>query len=196
MISLLRGKVASKQAGNIVIDVGGVGYEVAIPIDTYTQSGEPGAEVRLHIYTHVRENALALYGFNQLRDKDLFVRLLDVSGIGPRLAMALLSRLSASELAAAIKAGEYKPLVRAPGVGKKTAQRIVLELKDKLESFGDAGDALDPEAQAVEGEVVSALANLGCTAEAAKRAVAKVRGKAEATDFAALFRAALTAVKR
>ena len=196
MISLLRGKVASKQAGNIVIDVGGVGYEVTIPIDTYTKAGEAGAEVKLHIYTHVRENTLALYGFAQRPDKDLFVRLLDVSGIGPRLAMALLSRLSASELAGAIRAGEYKPLVRAPGVGKKTAQRIVLELKEKLESFGAADDVLDPEAQAVEGEVVSALANLGCSVEAAKRAVTKVRGKSDATDFAALFRAALNAIKR
>ncbi len=196
MISLLRGKVAEKQAGNVIVDVGGVGYEVAIPIETYTRMGDLGADVSLHVYTHVRENALCLFGFHRREDKDLFVKFLDVSGIGPRLALAMLSALAPSELVSAIRGGEYKPLVRVPGVGKKTAQRIVLELKEKLESFGEGGDPVDEGVRALEEDVVSALTNLGCTPEAARRGVRAAWRKGAPAEFEALFRLAMASIKR
>lgn len=196
MISLLRGKVVQKQAGNVVLDVGGVGYEVSIPIETYTRLGDLGADVSLHVYTHVREKALALYGFRNRKDKDLFVKFLDVSGVGPRLALAMLSALTASDLVAAIRGGEYKPLVRVPGVGKKTAQRIVLELKEKLESFGEDGDLVDEGVRALEEDVISALTNLGCTPEAARRGVQTAWRKGAPAEFEALFRLAMASIKR
>ena len=196
VISLLRGKVAEKQAGNVVVDVGGVGYEVSVPVETYARLGDLGADASLHVYTHVRENALALFGFDARRDKDLFIRFLDVSGVGPRLALAMLSALTASELVSAIRGGEYKPLVRVPGVGKKTAQRIVLELKEKLESFGDDGDVVDEGVRTLEEDVISALTNLGCTPQAARRGVQAAWRKGAPAEFEALFRLAMASIKR
>ena len=196
MIALLRGTVANKQAGNVVVDAGGVGYGVAVPVETYSRVGDVGAEVILHVHTHVRENALALFGFHEARDKDLFERFLDVSGVGPRLALALLSGLSASELVSAIRAGDTKTLVRIPGVGKKTGQRIVLELGDKLDSF-DLDDAESADgASAVEEDVISSLVNLGCSAEAARRGVRTARRKGAPAEFEALFRLAMRSIKR
>ncbi|MCY4186904.1 MAG: Holliday junction branch migration protein RuvA [Bryobacterales bacterium] len=196
MIALLRGKIADKQAGKAVIDVGGVGYEVAVPVETYSQLGEPGGEVSLHVHTHMREGAISLYGFHSLRDRGLFERFLDVSGVGPRLALTLLSGMPASELLAAIRAGDAKKLVRIPGVGKKTGERIVLELKDKLGSLaGDEGGG-DPGCSAVEEDVVTVLISLGCSADAGGRAVRKARQQGAPAEFEKLFRAAMELVKR
>lgn len=196
MIAKLRGRVADKEAGKVTVDVGGVGYEVAIPIETYSRIGGTGDEVSLHIYTHVRENALALFGFDSQRDKNLFEKCLNVSGVGPRLALALLSGLSTPDLLGAIRTGDTKRLVRVPGVGKKTAERIVLELRDKVSEFDTPEDTAGTSASVVEDDVISVLVNLGCSPEAAARAVASARRKGASGEFESLFREAMEAIKR
>ena len=188
--------MAEKQAGIVTVDVGGVGYEVAIPAQTYSRLGEAGEDVSLHVYTHVRENMLALFGFHKRQDKELFQKFLDVSGVGPRMALGLLSGLDTSQLVTAIRTGDTKMLVRIPGVGKKTGQRIILELKEKLDAFAtEEGGAVEG-GTAVEEDVVSALANLGCSREAAKRGVRKARLKGAPAEFETLFRMAMAAMKR
>src|SRR5713226_5465927 len=132
MIAVLRGVLVEKHPNQAVVEVGGVGYDIHIPITTYTRLPEAGAEVRLRVYTHVREDTLALYGFFSQDEKTLFEKLIGVSGIGPSLAIKVLSGLAATELISAIRKGEVDRLVRIPGVGKKTAERMVLELRDKL----------------------------------------------------------------
>ena len=196
MISLLRGKVAEKQAGTVVVDVGGVGYEVSIPIETYSRIGELGEGVSLHVHTHVRENDLSLFGFHDRRDKELFEQFINVSGVGPRLALALLSGLSTQELVTAIRTGDSKTLVRIPGVGKKTGQRIILELKDKLAAFDDAEGGVDEGTAAIVEDVISVLVNLGCSPEAARRGVRKAQRKGAPAEFETLFRQAMASIKR
>ena len=142
MISHLRGTLLEKHPNQIVIDVHGVGYEVTIPVSAYSSLPEQGAPVRMHIYQHVREDILALYGFLTKDDKALFEKLIAVSGIGPKLAITALSGLTTEDLVAAIRSGAVESLVRIPGVGKKTAERMVLELRDKL---GPAGTSRRPE---------------------------------------------------
>ena len=132
MIARLRGKLLEKQPNFALVDVGGVGYGVAIPVSTFSQLGEPGGEVLLHTYTHVREDALALFGFTSVGEKELFERLITVSGIGPRLAITILSGVPIDELKTAIRAGDTKRLTRIPGVGRKTGERMVVELREKL----------------------------------------------------------------
>jgi len=136
MISHLRGALLEKHPNRVVVDAHGVGYEVTIPVSAYSSLPDLGAEVRLHIYTHVREDALALFGFVAPADKTVFEKLIAVSGIGPKLAITVLSGLAAEDLAAAIRAGSIEQLVRIPGVGKKTAERMILELRDKLDLAG------------------------------------------------------------
>src|SRR5215475_1757697 len=132
MIALLRGVLLEKHPNQAVVDVGGVGYDVTIPVSTFSHLPEAGAEVRLRVHTHVREDAIALYGFLTVDEKALFERLISVSGIGPKLAVTILSGLAAADLIQAIRRGEVDRLVRIPGIGKKTAERLVLELRDKL----------------------------------------------------------------
>src|SRR5450631_3530433 len=136
MISHLRGVVLDKNPGTVVVDVQGVGYEVTIPVSVYSSLPAAGKEVSLHIHTHVREDALLLYGFVSAADKALFEKLISVSGIGPKLAVTALSGLAAPELISAIRTGALDQLVKIPGVGKKTAERMVLELRDKLDTIG------------------------------------------------------------
>src|SRR5712691_4236860 len=138
MISHLRGSLLEKHPNQITVDVNGVGYEVTIPVSAYSSLPAPGAEVRLFIHTHVREDALSLFGFLRASDKALFEKLITVSGIGPKLAITALGGLTAPDLAAAIRAGSLDQLVRIPGVGKKTAERMVLELRDKLDLLAGA----------------------------------------------------------
>src|SRR5262245_17444095 len=133
MIAHLRGTLLEKHPNLAIVDVGGVGYEVMIPVSAFSSLPETGAEVRLHIHTHVREDALVLFGFVSPADKTLFQKLIPVSGVGPKLAITTLGGLTAPDLAAAIKAGSLETLTRIPGVGKKTAERLVLELRDKLD---------------------------------------------------------------
>jgi holliday junction DNA helicase RuvA len=204
MIALLRGVLLEKHPNQALVDVGGVGYDVAIPISTYSRLPEKGSEVRLRIHTHVREDALALYGFLSQDEKALFEKLISVSGIGPKMAMAVLSGIPTSELIASIRRGEVDRLVRIPGVGKKTAERMVVELRDKMPApSGEepASTQAPPAAalNAVEQDVLSALLNLGCARPAAEAAVRKTRvagAPPPATaEFEPLFRRALELVR-
>jgi Holliday junction DNA helicase RuvA len=196
MIAVLRGVLLEKHPNQAVVDAGGVGYELHIPITTYTHLPEAGAEVRLRVYTHVREDTLALYGFLSPDEKNLFEKLIGVSGIGPSLAIKVLSGLEAGELLAAIRKGEVDRLVRIPGVGKKTAERMVLELRDKLPApVGATGAAPAPSLSQIEQDVLSALLNLGCARPAAEQAVRKAKGGGAGAEFEPLFRRALALVR-
>jgi Holliday junction DNA helicase RuvA len=199
MISHLRGTVLEKHPNQIVIDVHGVGYEVMIPVSAYSSLPEEGAPVQLHIYQHVREDILGLYGFITKGDKALFEKLIAVSGIGPRLAITALSGLTTEDLVAAIRSGALEQLVRIPGVGKKTAERMVLELRDKLGPVGasqtGAGGAPKSLFSTTEEDVISALMNFGATRASAEAAVNKARSETEPNEFDALFRRALKLVR-
>ena len=199
MIALLRGTLVEKHPGQAIVEAGGVGYDLTIPVSTFSRLPEAGAEVRLRVYTHVREDALALYGFLTQDEKALFEKLISVSGIGPKLAVTVLSGLAAADLLAAIRRGEVERLVRIPGVGKKTAERMVLELRDKLPAPAgeDDGAAPAPAMSAVDQDVLSALLNLGCARPAAETAVRKAKAAAGAggSDFEPLFRRALELVR-
>jgi Holliday junction DNA helicase RuvA len=199
MIASLRGKLLEKHPNQVIVDTGGVGYDVTIPVCTFSSLGETGCEVRLRIHTHVREDAIQLFGFLTAEEKTVFERLISVSGIGPKLAITVLSGLATADLVAAIREGSVERLVRIPGVGKKTAERMVLELKDKLDMFpgvpraaaATPGDALS----AVEQDVLSALLNLGCQRAAAETAVRKARAAGAGAEFEPLFRKALELVR-
>ena len=200
MIAHLRGKLHDKQPNLVTIDVAGVGYAVIIPVSTYSQLGQAGADISLEIHTHVREDALSLFGFSTRREKGIFEKLITVGGIGPRLAITILSGLPADELAAAIRTGDVGRLTRIPGVGKKTGERIVLELREKLgalESEGaDSAAAGGDESDATQREVISALLNLGCSREAARTAVGKALREDDETAFEPLFRRSLELISR
>lgn len=197
MIALLRGVLIEKHPNQAIVETGGVGYDVNIPVSTYTQLPEPGAEVRLRIHTHVREDALALYGFLTGDEKGLFEKLIGVSGIGPTAGVKILSGLAAPDLIRAIQRGEVERLVRIPGVGKKTAERLVLELRDKLPALGGEEAAAPAAApfSAIEQDVLSALLNLGCARPQAENAVRKAKSAGAAADFEPLFRKALELVR-
>lgn len=200
MIGHLRGTILEKHPNEVTLDVAGVGYEVQIPISTYTALPDTGAAVSLRIYTHVREDALLLFGFATPEEKAVFERLISVSGIGPSVAIKVLSGLATADLIGAIRSGDVVQLIRIPGVGKKTAERIVLELKDKLAGV-DAGakGALETEAgpalSALDRDVLSALQNLGCSRQAAEEAVRKVKQRGAPESFEPFFRDALAAIR-
>ena len=196
MIALLRGVLLEKHPNHAIVDAGGVGYELHIPITTFTQLPDAGREVRLRVYTHVREDTLALYGFLSQDEKNLFEKLIGVSGIGPSLAIKILSGLEAVALITAIRKGELERLVRIPGVGKKTAERMVLELRDKLPPpAGETAAPPAPSLSEVEQDVLSALLNLGCARPAAEQAVRKAKSGSAAAEFEPLFRRALELVR-
>jgi Holliday junction DNA helicase RuvA len=198
MIAFLRGKILEKHPNQVIVDAGGVGYDVTIPISTYSSLPDTGSEVRLRIHTHVREDALSLYGFLTQEEKILFEKLIDVSGIGPRLAVTVLSGLATKDLIASIRHGQVEQLVRIPGVGKKTAERIVLELRDKLEIPGVAIPAAAAPATtftALEQDVLSALVNLGCTRATAEAAIRKAKATGPLDGFEPLFRRSLEMVR-
>jgi holliday junction DNA helicase RuvA len=201
MIAHLRGILLEKHPNQAIVETGGVGYDVTIPVSTFTHLPDAGAEVRLRIHTHVREDALALFGFLTQDEKAIFEKLIGVSGIGPTLAVKILSGLAAPDLINAIRRGEVAQLVRVPGIGKKTAERMVLELRDKLpavtgeEPAPAAADALSP----VDQDVLSALLNLGCARPQAEAAVRKAKAAAATAganaEFEPLFRRALELVR-
>ncbi len=198
MIASLRGTILEKHPNQVTVEAGGVGYDVAIPVSTYTALPEAGHEVRLRIHTHVREDALALYGFLTADEKMMFERLISVSGIGPKLAITVLSGVAAAELIAAIRGGETARLVRIPGIGKKTAERMVLELREKLPPIDGAAaisTAGAPAMSVLDQDVISALTNLGCTPATAEAAVRKAKSDGGASSFEALFRRALELVR-
>lgn len=200
MISHLRGILLEKHPNQVVVDVQGVGYEVTIPVSAFSSLPGAGEPVQLHVHTHVREDTLALFGFLSAGDRALFEKLIAVSGIGPKLAITALSGLTAADLVAAIRSGSVEQLVRIPGVGKKTAERMVLELRDKLDLLGLAApaDAATPPRSAfssTEEDVISALMNFGATRAASEGAVVKARSASEPNDFDPLFRRALKLVR-
>jgi len=193
MIGQLRGRLVGKRPNQVLVDVGGVGYLVQVPLSTYATLGELHTEVTLLIHTHVREDALALYGFLSSREKHFFEMLLSASGVGPTLALKILSGMNVEELVPAIRSGDLARLTRIPGVGRKTAERIVVELKDKLDAVVvEAAEKPAPSSPAgVEADVISALVNLGYDARTAESAVAEARREAGAANFEKLLRSAL-----
>jgi len=181
MIAHLSGTLLSKQPTSAIVDVGGVGYEVVIPLSTFYELGENGSPVQLRIYTHVREDALQLYGFKTARERELFLQLISVNGVGPGLAIKLLSGMNADEMIASIRTNNLVRLVAIPGVGRKTAERLVVDLRDKIAALSSpaleeefaaqaaAAGASSPDA--MRDDAVSALVNLGYQRAAAEKAV-------------------------
>jgi len=196
MIALLRGILIEKHPNQAIVEAGGVGYDVIIPVSTFTHLPGAGAEVRLRIHTHVREDTLSLYGFLTAEEKVLFEKLISVSGIGPTLAVKVLSGVAAPDLIRAIIRGEVDRLVRIPGVGKKTAERMVLELRDKMPAVsGELPEAPAAALSQVDQDVLSALLNLGCARPQAEAAVRKAKSADAPADFEPLFRRALELVR-
>jgi Holliday junction DNA helicase RuvA len=190
MIGLLRGKLIDKRPNQVLLDVGGVGYQVQIPLSTFAGLGALHAETTLLIHTHVREDALSLYGFVTAREKHCFELLISASGVGPALALKILSGMSIEQLVPAIRKGDLVQLVRIPGVGRKTAERIVVELRDKLATV-DVPEAGKPATRSqLEADVASALVNLGYDERSVEKAIEKARGTGGA-DFEGLLRGAL-----
>ena len=177
MIALLRGSVVEKTPSRVIVDVAGVGYDVLVPLSTFYALGDAGAAVALRIHTHVREDLIALYGFGTRLEQDLFERLIAINGVGPKLALAVLSGIEPAELVRAVRTQDVARLTAIPGVGKKTAERIGLELKDRLPaSFQAAEPASAPAAPAdrLRDDLLSALVNLGYGRPVAEKSVEKV----------------------
>ena len=182
MIAHLSGTLLSKQPTTAIIDVGGVGYEVAIPVSTFYELGENGSPAQLRVYTHVSQDAIRLYGFKTVRERELFLQLISVNGVGPGLAIKLLSGMNADEMIAAIRTNNLVRLVAIPGVGRKTAERLVVDLRDKIAALSSpaleeefaakaaaAGSPSSPDS--MRDDAMSALANLGYQRAAAEKAI-------------------------
>ena len=193
MISHLRGRLLEKHPNRVIVDVNGVGYDVHVPLSTFYEMAEPGEEIALRIHTHVREDALLLYGFATLLELQIFERLISVSGIGPKLALAVLSGIEPNELVSAIRTANVARLTGIPGIGKKIAERIGLELKDKMASFLRA-EIAQPSAQGgdtMRDDVMSALMNLGYHRPLAERAVEAALRKSSDSSFETTLKHAL-----
>jgi holliday junction DNA helicase RuvA len=199
MIAHLRGLLLSKTPNQAVLECAGVGYELAISVATFSALAGEGKEASLHVHTHVREDQIALFGFAEAQEKRLFERLLTISGIGPKLAITVLSGISAERLVLAIRGSDHAALTKVPGIGKKTAERVVLELKDKLDDMAVATAVGGTVAHyGIAGEdALSALINLGYARPAAQKAIDAVieRDPALAQDFETLFRAAMASMR-
>jgi Holliday junction DNA helicase RuvA len=198
MIAHLRGTLLTKSPNQAVVECAGVGYDVAISVATFSALPNVGSEAKLHIYTRVGEDVLALFGFAEVHEKRIFERLLTISGIGPKLAITVLSGIDAQRLVAAIRAGDHAQLVKIPGIGKKTAERVVLELKDKLDDLALSGP--EPEVRqhgAIGDDVLSAMINLGYPRPVAQKAIeAALKREPEASaSFEAMFRAAMGSIR-
>lgn len=193
MIGQLRGRLAEKRPNQVLVDVGGVGYLVQVPLSTYAALAELHTEVTLLIHTHVREDALALYGFVSAREKHFFEMLLSASGVGPSLALKILSGMTVEELVPAIRTSDLARLTKIPGVGRKTAERMVVELKDKLDAVVVEAEkpAAAASAAGIEADVISALVNLGYDGRAAESAVNEAQHDSGGGNFEKLLRAAL-----
>ena len=200
MIAHLSGTLLSKQATSVILDVAGVGYEVSIPLSTFYELEDPGSNVQLRIYTHVREDALQLYGFKTARERELFLRLISVSGIGPKLGITLLSGMSADEMITSIRNNNLAKLTLIPGVGRKTAERLVMELRDKVASLSAAADedlgaksdvAAVPTEDSMRADALSALLNLGYQRNAAEKAVSASLGEDGEVSVESILRSSL-----
>ena len=199
MIAYLRGRILDKQPNRLIVDVSGVGYDVAVPLSTFYGVADLGAEIVLRIHTHVREDALALYGFATRLEQDLFERLISVSGIGPKLALAVLSGIEPADLIRAIERSDVARLTAIPGVGKKTGERIVLELKDRLppaRSAAAVSDGAEVQAPALKDDILSALINLGYHRPLAEKAVTSVLKATPDGDFERTLKSALRELSR
>jgi holliday junction DNA helicase RuvA len=196
MIAHLRGKLLAKHPNQAIVEAGGVGYDVTISVPTFSDLPQVGSEVALHIHTHVREDIIALYGFLRSAEKKLFEKLITVSGIGPKLAITILSGMAADQMVNAIRSNDIARLTRIPGIGKKTAERMVLELRDKLavEKIGEIATA--PALSPVEEDVLSALVNLGYQRAAAEKALASVSKSGKLGPFDSVFRETLAALSK
>jgi holliday junction DNA helicase RuvA len=198
MIAFISGKLLEKQANSVIVDVGGVGYEVTIPLSTFYEIGEVGSDVQLRIYTYVREDALQLFGFKTARERDLYLKLISVQGVGARSGITMLSGMSADEIIAAIRTDNLAKLTAIPGVGRKTAERLVIELRDKVGELAHAAAAGEPTASpsGIDGDDVfndalSALLNLGYQRNAAEKAVQQVRRDGVEASVQKVLRASL-----
>ena len=196
MIAHLRGKLISKHPNQAIVDAGGVGYDVTISVPTFSELPGLNAEVSFFIHTHVREDALALFGFLRAQEKQLFEKLLSVSGIGPKLAITILSGMAADDMVRAIRGNDIIRLTRIPGIGRKTAERMVLELRDKLPEVGPPSTPAPASMSATEEDVLSALLNLGYQRAAAEKALAAVAKNGKGEAFDAMFRDALAALSK
>src|ERR1043166_4498297 len=190
MIAHLRGKLLAKHPNQAIVETGGVGYDVAISVPTFSDLPAVGNEVALHIHTHVREDQIALYGFMRPAEKTLFEKLLTVSGIGPKLAITILSGMAANEMTGALRGNDVAKLTRIPGIGKKTAERMVLELRDKLPK-GEADNATVAVLNPIEEDVLSALVNLGYQRPVAEKALAAASRNGTKGSFETMFRETL-----
>jgi len=183
MIAHLSGKLLEKHANTVIVDVGGVGYEVTIPLSTFYELSEPGTDVELRIYTHVRENAIQLFGFKTTRERDLYLKLISVQGIGAKSGITMLSGMNADEIVAAIRSNDLGRLTAIPGVGRKTAERLVIELRDKVSDLAGAAGAAasrsDLPADGIFDDALSALMNLGYQRAAAERALKQAQDGGE-----------------
>ena len=200
MIAHLSGTLREKQATSVILDVGGVGYEVTIPVTTFFNLEEPGSQVQLRIYTHVREDTLQLFGFRTPRERELFTLLIPVSGIGPKSGIAMLSGMSADEIITAIRTNNLARLTSIPGVGKKTAERLVIELRDKVpalaaptpeEEARAAASGAPPSEDALREDTLSALLNLGYQRAAAEKAITHATGEGGDLSVEVLLRRSL-----
>ncbi len=196
MIAHLRGKLLIKRPNQVVIETGGVGYEVNISVPTYSELPAAGSDAALHIYTHLREDVIALYGFFRPAEKQLFEKLMTVSGIGAKLAITILSGMPSDELASAIRENQIARLTKIPGIGKKTAERMVLELRDKMLAAANASAPFPQAISALEEDVASALVNLGYPRPVAEKAIASLIKPRSSESFDSLFREALARLSK
>ena len=193
MIAHLRGKLIARHPNQVIVDAMGVGYDVTISVPTFSELPPAGSEVSLHIHTHVREDQIALYGFLRPEEKHLFEKLISVSGIGPKLAITILSGMPTDEMTSAIRGNDVARLTKIPGIGRKTAERMVLELRDKLPPVGTDQVHVLPSLTAVQEDVLSALMNLGYQRATAEKALGSVEKNG---SFDAMFRAALSVMSK
>jgi Holliday junction DNA helicase RuvA len=197
VIAYLRGKIFEKHPNLLVVDVGGVGYALTIPVSTFSRLPVVGDETSLHVHTHVREDVLSLFGFLTKDEREIFENLISVNGVGPKLAVTVLSGLATDVLLTAIRSGDVKTLTKIPGVGRKTGERIILELREKLGALADVTEGDTPsKTTGLENDVISAMVNLGCSADAAGAAVKKAQQEGIGDEFEPLFRKALSLVRR
>ena len=199
MIAFLRGRVLEKHPNRVILDVAGVGYDVLVPLSTFYVVGDDGSEISLRVHTHVREDQIALFGFVTALELSMFERLIAVNGIGPKLALSVLSGIEPRELVTAIQRGDLPRLTRIPGVGKKTAERIVVELRDRLPKTMEAevsGTAPPAKEDVLRDDLVSALANLGYHQQAIDKVLEKVLKDKDALKFEDALRAALRELAR
>jgi len=196
MIAHLRGKLLVKHPNQAIVEAGGVGYDVTISVPTFSALPAGGGDVSLHIHTHVREDQLALYGFLRFEEKQLFEKLLTVSGIGPKLAITILSGMAADEMVSVIRESDVNRLTKIPGIGRKTAERMVLELRDKLPPVTSGAEVVAPAVSPLEEDVLSALVNLGYQRSAAEKALAVATRANKTNSFDVLFREALKGLSR